>query len=125
MTTRIRIRGKPQSQWQWELVTSDGHVANASQPFSSRAECEIDAKKQGLPVIGLARPPRASPGAAAAKKQGAPVGWTISSDGDGLWTWQHFNGGEEPVQSSRCAFLTEKECIADARKNGYSPDAAE
>ena len=27
----------------------------------------------------------------------------------------------EALESSRCAFLTEKECIEDAQKNGYSP----
>ena len=41
--------------WFWELVTRDGHVVHLSAPFEQRAECEADAKRQELPVEGLAR----------------------------------------------------------------------
>ena len=55
MDTRIRIRATSDSRWRWELLTADGHVVSATDPFDSREACEADAKQQGCPVTGLRR----------------------------------------------------------------------
>ena len=55
MNNRVRIRCSADHRWWWELLTSDGHVVNATEPFESREACEADAKLQGCPVIGLSR----------------------------------------------------------------------
>ena len=55
MTTRIRIRAIGDAGWRWELLTPDGHVVNATDPFDSREACEADAKLQGFPITGLRR----------------------------------------------------------------------
>jgi len=54
--TRIRVRSTFQRAWIWELVLADGHVVQQSEPFKDRSLCEAEAKQQGLPVQGLARP---------------------------------------------------------------------
>jgi len=52
----IRVRGgRAAGSWQWELITAEGHVANVSEAFWSRKKCEAEAKRQDLPVVGLAR----------------------------------------------------------------------
>ena len=53
--SHIRVRLTMASVWVWELVTADGHVANASEPFEIRGDCEADAQRQGLRVSGMAR----------------------------------------------------------------------
>ena len=53
---RIRVRTNFQHAWIWELVMSDGHVVQQSEPFEDRSLCEAEAKQQGLPVQGLSRP---------------------------------------------------------------------
>ena len=55
MNNRIRIRCTADLRWRWELLTGDGHVVNATEPFDSREACEADAKQQDCPVIGLSR----------------------------------------------------------------------
>ena len=58
---RIRVRRTIKHVWVWELVTPDGHVASRSGAFDDRALCEAEAKRQGLPVKGLARRRTKSP----------------------------------------------------------------
>lgn len=42
--------------WVWELVLPDGHVAQQSELFEDRADCEKAAREQGLPIEGMSRP---------------------------------------------------------------------
>ena len=87
----IRIRAaKRAGAWQWELVTGDGHVANTSESFDSRAECEADAKLQNLPVVGLTRPKTTK-----RQHQNEPT-LVISSDKSALWRWKHIGEQVNP-----------------------------
>jgi uncharacterized protein YegP (UPF0339 family) len=117
VNTRIRIRSTLSRQWIWELVTRDGHVANASEIFATREECESDAKQQGLPVSGLRRSAR--PKAAPASNRQAAQPWTIHKDTVGLWRWERRDERSEVIAGSTCAYLTRGECLADAQKHGY------
>jgi hypothetical protein len=61
-SNRIRIHQHMSGGWVWRLLTPDGHVAQESESFGDdRAACEDDAKKQGLPVVGLMRKRGESP----------------------------------------------------------------
>ena len=61
-TNRVRVRRTISSTWVWELVMPDGHVVQQSEPFENRAECEKAARKEGLPLDGMARPRRTNDG---------------------------------------------------------------
>jgi len=117
MTTCIKITGRMGYRWVWQLVTHDGHVADESWLFDARSECEADALKQGLPVIGLSRAARSSP--AAERLKDKP--WRILQDPSSrLWHWKRFDDEGNPVEASERQFLTKRECVADAVANGYT-----
>ena len=118
--TRIRIKSTLSRQWIWELVTRDGHVANASSAFATREECESDAKQQGLPVSGLRRSARVT--AVSSPRRESHKLWTIHKDPSGLWHWQQRDERAQIVAESACAFLTRSECVTNAQKNGYSDE---
>jgi hypothetical protein len=120
VNTRIRIRSTLSRQWIWELVTRDGHVANASETFATREECEADAKLQGLPVSGLRRSSKVK--AASGSNRQAPKPWTIHKDAGGLWHWERRDERAQVIDQSACAYLTQGECLADAQKHGYSTE---
>jgi hypothetical protein len=124
MSASIRIRGKWRSggtYWIWELLTADGHVVNTSEPFETRDDCEADAVRQGLPCVGLAaRRHRVHRTVPITRSPNGPS-LDLSCDRSGLWHWQRLDTAGELVEKSMYAFLTKDECIADARKNGYSP----
>jgi hypothetical protein len=102
--------------WVWELVTADGHVAQQSQEFMKRADCEADALRQGLPVQGLARILRRIRKAARIEKVG-PSLMLLEDRSAGLWCWQRVNEQGKALELSTRAFLTRAECVADARKS--------
>jgi hypothetical protein len=106
-------------KWIWQLRSADKHVVNVSEPFDTRAECEADARKHGLKVVAK-RTRRSRTGPSVAPVSEPPVSWRISEDASGLWRWERPGG--EGEAASRCAFLTKRECLADAQKHGYSPD---
>jgi hypothetical protein len=113
----IRIRRNMSSNWVWELVTADGHVAQESQQFMSRADCETEAVRQDLPVRGLhvvrkSRKP-------SAHEMLNPVLRLIRDRPAGLWCWQLLNKDGQELEMSTRAFLTRDECVADARDNGH------
>jgi hypothetical protein len=58
MSNYIRIRSSLGYRWSWQMMTSDGHVVNESEPYTTRDSCERAALEQGLPVIGLRRKAR-------------------------------------------------------------------
>ncbi|HEV7799727.1 MAG TPA: hypothetical protein VGP15_01500 [Burkholderiales bacterium] len=120
INTRIRIRSTLSRAWIWELVTRDGHVANASTEFATREECEGDARKQGLPISGLRRGPRLTAEPKPVRQE--PGSWKLHKDDSGLWHWQRVDDRAAVVDVSRCAFLTREECVSDARKNGYTAE---
>ncbi len=122
INTKVRIRSTLSRAWIWELVTRDGHVANASSEFATRNECEADALKQGLPVSGLRRASRVAADADARTAPPTPGGWKVYKDDSDLWYWEHADEPSGNVDNSRCAFLTREECVSDARKNGYSDE---
>jgi hypothetical protein len=116
---RIRVRITMSRAWIWELLTSDGHIAQQSEDFTTRRECEIDALRQGLPVQGLAK-------ALNGHKNGRTVVETATASlllildkPGGLWQWQCVDEGATGSQTSTRSFLTKEECVADARKKGY------
>lgn len=114
MITRIRVRAATfGSQWLWELLTSDGHVAASSPPFATRAECEADALRQGLPVTGLRKGPRAR-GDKAVTPQ---IGLVVSASSRGIWTWKCFDLKGELISTSATGFLTRDECERDAKSH--------
>ena len=43
INARIRVRPIFGYKWQWQLVTADGHIVNASEPYGDRDACEADA----------------------------------------------------------------------------------
>ena len=53
---RLRVRLCMDHRYVWELMTADGHVINASEPFDSRDECIADAAQHELPIIGVTAP---------------------------------------------------------------------
>jgi hypothetical protein len=118
---RLHIRTTISGKWIWELRTADKHTVNVSDGFATRAECEADAKANGLEVA-----PRRGRGAQVTMTvvpvTGAPGRWSIHEDESGLWYWKHF--GEDGDAASKCAFLTRRECVADARANGYRAEEA-
>ena len=127
--SRIRIRQTLDKSWAWELVTADGHVAAASEPFGDRASCEADAKAQadGLPVVGLVREERKRGAKLAAAKR---PGLEVSCDASGVWHWSVRDAAGELLSAAECGFLSKEECVANARKSGHvvaagSPDESE
>jgi DNA-binding transcriptional regulator YiaG len=47
--THLRLRLNLHVRWIWELVDADNHVVNVSaQDFSTRRECELDARRHGF-----------------------------------------------------------------------------
>ena len=61
-SNRIRVHRDMRGVWVWQLVTPDGHIVRQSEPFGEdRDACEADAKRQGLPIEGLARKKRVQP----------------------------------------------------------------
>ena len=115
MTAQIRIRSTLRLQWQWELITADGHIASASHPFPTREACEADAKRQGLPVKGLnnrAKVPRVHSPTGSSK-------WRFPCTPSGLWQWRRWDGTGKLMEESARAFLTRDECVEDAVKHGY------
>ncbi len=123
MTNRIRITKTMSHEWEWHLIMSDGHVAQASDRFATHEQCESDAIKQGLPVIGKRRPKKTAP--ADPENEDPTARWKFPSDRSGLWKWKRLNSQRQVIQESRCAFLTKAECVADACKNGYSKAGGE
>jgi uncharacterized protein YegP (UPF0339 family) len=115
---RILIRnptGQPEL-WQWQLMTADGHIINTSRLYSDREQCESDALRQGLPVIGLSR----------ARTRRAirtvPIGpsWNLSCDRFGLWHWHRLDSNLRIIETSPRAFLSEADCLRDAEDHGYA-----
>ena len=119
MTNRIRIKSRIiDKAWTWELITADGHVVDESRAFEDRYECEADALRQGMPIVGLSKRSRKSPAARVANHMAT---WEFVADSHkGLWRWQQFSELGEPIASSMTVFLTRSECIADARLHGYT-----
>ena len=113
----IRVRsGSAGGSWQWALITADGHVANVSETFLSRQQCEADAKRQDLPVVGLARAREKTQ----LRRRDATV-WEVSRDqASGLWSWTRLTARGELLQRSPCMFLTKAECMSDARKSDWN-----
>jgi uncharacterized protein YegP (UPF0339 family) len=113
---RLHIRTTISGKWIWELRTPDKHTVNVSEGFSTRAECEADAKANGLEVT-----PRRGAGAqitlTVVPVSEEPGQWSIYEDDSGLWHWKRSGEGED--FASRCAFLTRRECVADAHEHGY------
>jgi hypothetical protein len=46
--------------------------------------------------------------------------WDFKRDGDHRWSWTRESLRHEPLKTSRTAFTTLDECIADARRHGYT-----
>ena len=105
--SKVRVRSTLMRTWVWELVTSDGHVAAASEDFGDRAACEAEALRQGLPVSGIRK-------SAVVKKKALAPGRLIASDSRGVWHWKHIDEHGEVVASSAVGFLTKPECERDA-----------
>ena len=104
-------------RWIWQLVTADGHVAHQSEPFEDRAECEKEAKQQGLRVDGLMRVRKAKVNPKVnTRAAGSDVIVTHDRDTE-LWQWERVDENDNVVDSSTRSFLTEEECDADARKH--------
>lgn len=112
----LHIRTTVSGKWIWELRTADKHVVNVSEGFDTRAECEADAQKHGLQVVPK-RPRRSHTELTVVRVRQQPDTWSIYEDGYGLWHWKHPGSAEEAA--SKCAFLTKRECLADALKHGY------
>ena len=53
---RVRVRVRMDGRYMWELLTSDDHVVNASEPFDSRDDCIADAGQHELPIMGISAP---------------------------------------------------------------------
>lgn len=115
---RIRVRSIFGYKWQWQLVTSDGHIVNASEPFGDRDACEADAQQQGIQVDGLRRKKEKPPPSPTTREPHSK--WRFPRDRVGLWQWRRLNDEDQVVEESTRAFLTKDECIEDARKNGYA-----
>jgi len=50
--------------------------------------------------------------------------WDFKKNGDGHWTWQRQSLHHELIEEGRLAFAQLEECIADARRNGYTGSLA-
>jgi hypothetical protein len=100
--------------WVWEIVTEDGHVAAQSAQFTDRDECEaaaiLEGREENLPIAGITKPNAA---------QAKPGGLDVSRDKRGLWIWRYRGEDRKIVQKADRAFLTRKECVADAAAAGY------
>ena len=120
-SSKIRIRRDMSLRWIWQLVTADGHVAHQSEPFDDRAQCEKEAKQQGLRVDGLMRVRKAKVSSKVnTRATGSDVIVTHDRDTE-LWQWERVDENDNVVDSSTRAFLTEEECDADAQKNAPLP----
>ena len=106
----IRVRGKLGGGWIWELMTPDRHVANESEVFADRIDCEADAKLQGLQVSNVAR----------RGKFTGKTYWVISKDSIRLWRWRRIDANGTVTAISADGFPTKAECVDDARRNGYT-----
>ncbi|HUP95416.1 MAG TPA: hypothetical protein VM164_10930 [Burkholderiales bacterium] len=106
-------------RWIWQLVTADGHVAHQSEPFDDRAQCEKEAKQQGLRVDGLMRVRKAKVDPKVnTRAAGSDVIVTHDTDTE-LWQWERVDENDNVVETSTRSFLTEEECDADARTNAH------
>ena len=114
--TRLHIRTTISGKWIWELRTADKHAVNVSEGFGTRAECEADAKANGLEVVPK-RGRREQIGLTVVPLSEQPGTWSIHEDPSGLWLWKHYGDGAQA--ESKCAFLTRRECVADACEHGY------
>lgn len=112
----LHIRTNVSGKWIWELRTSDGHVVNMSEAFEARAECEQDARSHGFVVAPKRiRAEQVTLTIVPLREQAGL--WSLYEDDSGLWRWERRPDGDDGEQS-RCAFLTRRECLADARKYG-------
>ena len=115
----IRVRIDLRGRWIWEHVTADSHVVSSSDRFASREHCESDARRQGLHLVGCRRESRSATAATNGICRGRDGSmWVIGDDGSGIWQWRRFDSvGMEICRADR-SFLSDAECVADARKHG-------
>ena len=120
-SSKIRIRRDMSLRWIWQLVTGDGHVAQQSEPFDDRTQCEKEAKQQGLRVDGLMRVRKPKVNAkVTTRPTGRSVIFTHDRDTE-LWHWERVDENDNVLDTSTRSFLTEEECAADARANAPLP----
>lgn len=112
----LHIRTNFSGKWIWELRSSDGHVVNMSEGFDARAQCENDARAHGFAVAPKrVRAHQITLSIVPLREQFGL--WSVFEDESGLWRWERGANGDEGDQG-RCAFLTRRECLDDARKHG-------
>lgn len=114
----LHVRTTVSGKWIWELRSADKHVVNVSEGFDTRAECEDDAREHGLQVVPK-RARRSQVEMTIVPLRAEPGAWSIYEDDSGLWHWKA--PSLEDMESA-CAFLTRRECVADAQKHGYIPE---